>query len=465
MKSFFSLILLITGLSLQAQMPNTLSPQQKVYGLSKFWQEVNYNFVFYNRVDRKEWDSLYQAMIMEVQASPNDYEYYKKLEQICAYLEDGHTNIYYPQTVSEKMMTTMFGNYRLFLTNFDGKAIITRVNQSKKDEIPAGSEIITVNGMSTADYIAQYVRPYIASSTDYVRENQCVYQLLKGFEGQEFTITIKKPNGSTQQLTLTHARTEEQEIYPPFEDFNLLSYKSLENDIAYLQLNSFENESLDSLFQAVLPEIYKAKAVIIDLRNNGGGSTYIGLNVLKYFVADTLMYGSRSESRMHIPTYKAWGAFLTPTDTLQDNPDWGMTKEDMTKSYLMANDNYYYQFDYYPDTIQMEAKRMNVPTVVLTSNNTASAAEDFLIYADGYKHITKIGSPTYGSTGQPYLFDLPGGGRARICTKNDTYPDGRQFIGYGIVPDIAIKQSLQDYLNNNDVVLQKAIEVLNTQLK
>ena len=112
----------------------------------------------------------------------------------------------------------------------------------------------------------------------------------------EFTITIKKPNGSTQQLTLTHARTEEQEIYPPFEDFNLLSYKSLENDIAYLQLNSFENESLDSLFQAVLPEIYKAKAVIIDLRNNGGGSTYIGLNVLKYFVADTLMYGSRSES-------------------------------------------------------------------------------------------------------------------------------------------------------------------------
>lgn len=85
MKSFFSLILLITGLSLQAQMPNTLSPQQKVYGLSKFWQEVNYNFVFYNRVDRKEWDSLYQAMIMEVQASQTIMNIIKTGTNLCLF--------------------------------------------------------------------------------------------------------------------------------------------------------------------------------------------------------------------------------------------------------------------------------------------------------------------------------------------------------------------------------------------
>lgn len=465
MKLFTCLFFMVNLALAQAQMPNTLSPQEKVYGLSRFWQETNYNFVFFNRVNRQEWDSLYQAMIMEVQATPNDYEYYKKLEQFCAYLNDGHTNVYYPQAVSEKIMTTMFGPYRLFLTNFDGKAIITRVNFSKKDEIQIGSEIITVNGIPTAEYITKNVRPYIASSTVYVRENQCIYQLLKGVEGQQFTITIQQPDGTVKSLTLTHARTEETDVYPAFEQFKLMDYKSLNGGIAYLQINSFEDESLDSLFQTVLPEIYKAKAVIIDLRNNGGGSTYIGLNVLKYFVDDTLMYGSRSESRMHIPTYKAWGAFLTPEDTLQDNADWGMTKADMTQSYLMARDNYYYAFDYYPDTIRLNAKRMEVPTVVLISNSTASAAEDFLIYADGYAHITKIGTPTYGSTGQPYLFDLPGGGRARICTKNDTYPDGRQFIGYGITPDIEVKTPLQDYLNNNDVVLQKAIQVLLQKIK
>jgi C-terminal processing protease CtpA/Prc len=465
MKLFTCLLFIFVIVSAQAQMPNTLSPQEKVYGLSRFWQETNYNFVFFNRVNKQEWDSLYQAMIVEVQDTPNDYEYYKKLEQFCAYLNDGHTNVYYPQAVSEKIMTTMFGQYRLFLTNFDGKAIITRVNFSKKDEIQIGSEITAVNGIPTAEYIAKNVRPFIASSTDYVRENQCVYQLLKGVEGQQFTITIQQPDGAIKSLTLTHARTEETDVYPAFEQFNLMDYKALDGGIAYLQINSFEDEKLDSLFQTVLPEIYKAKAVIIDLRNNGGGSTYIGLNVLKYFVDDTLMYGSRSVSRMHIPTYKAWGAFLTPEDTLQDNADWGMTKADMTQSYLMARDNYYYAFDYYPDTIRLNAKRMEVPTVVLISNSTASAAEDFLIYADGYKHITKIGTPTYGSTGQPYLFDLPGGGRARICTKNDTYPDGRQFIGYGITPDIEIKTPLQDYLNGNDVVLQKAIAVLLMKIK
>ncbi|WP_315818881.1 S41 family peptidase [Paraflavitalea speifideaquila] len=88
-----------------------------------------------------------------------------------------------------------------------------------------------------------------------------------------------------------------------------------------------------------------------------------------------------------------------------------------------------------------------MPLVVLIGNNTASAAEDFLIALDDLKgRATVIGERTYGSTGQPLMFDLPGGGSARVCTKRDTYSDGREFVGYGVKPDIEVKRTVEDYV-------------------
>jgi C-terminal processing protease CtpA/Prc len=221
----------------------------------------------------------------------------------------------------------------------------------------------------------------------------------------------------------------------------------------------------NSLFIQKLPELYNAKALIIDLRYNGGGSTGIGTNIFKYLTNDKIIYGAKNTSRLHIPTFKAWGAFLTPNDTLKAKPEWGMTKEEITKCYQMAKDNYYYHFDYSGDTLKLNEKRVVIPTVLLQGHNTASAAEDFLIYADNQKHMTKIGENSFGSTGQPFLFDLPGGASARICTKKDTYPDGREFVGYGIKPDIEIKLTLADYLGKKDPIIVKAIEFLTDKLK
>ena len=71
-----------------------------------------------------------------------------------------------------------------------------------------------------------------------------------------------------------------------------------------------------------------------------------------------------------------------------------------------------------------------------------------------------MGERTFGSTGQPLFIDLPAGGKGRICTKRDTYPDGRDFVGYGIAPDVMIEPSVEDFLARGDVVLEKGIEVL-----
>lgn len=432
---------------------NNLSKSDKLYGLSKFWQEVNYNFVYFNKVDKPKWDSTYKALLTTIPETKSDFEYYKELQKFCALLKDGHTNVYMPATKDFELMNTMFGDYRFFIENIEGKAVIVRVNLSKKDEIPLGSEIIEVNGKPTEKYIADEVEPYIASSTNHVLKNWGINRMLKGRNGDRYLVKIKKPNGNIVSLNLTHKTTAEKEVFPAFEaEQNLLELKWYPNDVAYIALNSFGDEKINELFLKKLPDLYKAKSVIIDLRNNGGGSTNIGRDILKYFTADSVLYGSKSTTRLNTSAFKAWGYYTKPEDTVGNN--WSK------KSLLTYQDKFMYEFDYAGTKIKTEGKRIVVPTAVLIGNNTASAAEDFLIYADNQKHMKKIGQPTFGSTGQPLSFDMPGGGSARICTKKDTYPDGREFVGYGIKPDIEITPSLNDYLANRDAVLLKALSYL-----
>lgn len=466
MKQLFFAALLLTALNISGQVPDKLTPAEKVFGLSKFWQEVNYNFVYLDKVDREMWDNRFKELVPIIQATKNDYEYYRELQKFCALLKDGHTNIYLPEEIRKKEMTSMFGEYRLLIENIDNKAIIVRTNLSKKDEIPAGSEIIEVNGKPTQKYIAEDVAPYISSSTDYVLQDMAISGMFRGMEGDTYKVKIRKPDNQVIQLTLTHKLTEEKEIFPPIEQtWKLFDFKWLNNQVAYMQLNSFNDPKIDTLFLEKLPELYRAKGLIIDLRYNGGGNTSIGTEILKYLTYDSVMQGSKSSTRQHISAYKAWGNYFSPKDTLQDKPEWGMSQEKLSKAYLMSKDKYYYHFPSQPDTFKVNAKRIVIPTVLLIGHNTASAAEDFLIYADRQKHMTRIGANTFGSTGQPLDLNLPGGGSARVCTKKDTYPDGREFVGYGIKPDIEVKLTLSDYLNKKDPVLDKAMEFLKQKLK
>lgn len=459
MKKTIFLILFIFSNLIYGQIPNELSNEEKIYGLSKFWQEVNYNFVYLSKVDKTEWNSMYKSYIKEVQETKNDYEYFRLVQKFCAYLKDGHTNVYFPKVIQDSIFNTNFGNYKLFLSNIEGKAIITRINKSKKNEIPIGTEIIEVNGIETSKYLKDNVLPYISSSTDFIREDWGIERMLEGYVGTSYDLKMKLPNGKTKNLKLTHKKTDEEEVFPPIEKKELLDFKWIGKNIAYVSLNSFSDWQISMSFNEKIPELKKAKALIIDLRFNGGGNTSIGKEIFKNLTNDTILYGSKTQSRLHIPTFKAWGKWTQENDTI--NNAWSK------QEYLSYRDEYYYDFSYSPDTISIDDlkllknNRIIVPTAILIGHNTASAAEDFLIYADNQKHITKIGEPTFGSTGQPMLFDLVNGGKARVCTKKDTYPNGKEFVGIGIQPDIMIKKNLTDYMENRDIVLEKTIEYLN----
>ncbi len=62
------------------------------------------------------------------------------------------------------------------------------------------------------------------------------------------------------------------------------------------------------------------------------------------------------------------------------------------------------------------------------------------------------------------IVDLPGGGTFRVCTKRDTYPDGREFVGYGIQPDILVERTLDIVRSGEDKVLDRAFADLESSI-
>ncbi|GAA6153609.1 S41 family peptidase [Pseudoteredinibacter isoporae] len=422
--------------------PENLSDEDKLYGLSLFWKEASYNFAFFDQVPGLDFDNAYKHSISRVLATQSTYDYYRELMRLNAMLRDGHTNIYLPEGLSEKHIDWP----AVELTEANRKAVVTSVDKRLQYLVPLGSTVVSVDGIAVDHYLKTTMMPYIASSTDHILWNDAVRRVLDGLPESEIKVEFKTPSGEIQEVALKRnsrgKKIEKVSLEMPSSNGELFEFKRLKDDIAYMALNGFHDEKIIEDFKKAYRDIQQAKALIIDVRFNGGGNSDIAAEILAHF-AQKKLEGSTWKTRKHIAAYKAWGFY-----------------SDEYKEY--AEDRAWYS----GSMSSFEAKKDNhiVPTYVLTGRYTASAAEDFLIYADKLDHFTTIGEKTYGSTGQPIFFDLPGGGSFRICTKRDTYPDGREFVGYGIIPDVEIQRTPDHLRSERDIVLAKAIEGLQQRM-
>lgn len=450
--SVFVLFVWVSFLIKAEELPNTLTPQQKLFGLSKVWSEAKYNAAFFDNIGVEKWDSAYRAFMQPVMDTPNDYTYFRELTRFCALLRDGHSWIHYR---SAPYITTLFDKLQWNLSCIEGKAIVTGISSKQKDLVPVGSEIVEVNGMPTAAYLDAYVIPYISSSTDYVQMNQAVSSMFRSLKGDSYQVKIVTPSGKIQDMKITHDLIQEvmdDPMVPEQKPWKLIELKWYPGGIAYVALNSFGNSKIVDEFKAIFPELKQAKKLIIDLRSNGGGNTGNGTAILKYLTPDNQLVGSRWQTRVHNPAYMSWGGEFTPQDTANN--------KFAAKAYLSAHMKYYEYDDPGIVRISSNHERLVVPTVLLIGHNTASAAEDFLIYADQQKHMTKIGQRSNGSTGNPIIFELEGGGVLAVCSKKDTYPDGREFVGYGVKPDIEVIPTVKDLIKEYDRGLEEALRFL-----
>jgi C-terminal processing protease CtpA/Prc len=178
-------------------------------------------------------------------------------------------------------------------------------------------------------------------------------------------------------------------------------------------------------FDSLFAGLAKTEALILDLRDNGGGNSAVGFALLGYLTEQPFLIAPCT-SRDYRPVRRALG--LKNDWHKEAAVEWPASG---SRSYLK-------------------------PVVVLIGPRTGSAAEDFCVAFRVMQRGNLIGEPTAGSTGQPLVFGLPGGGNATVCTAHCTYPDGTEFVGIGIRPDTEVHPTVSEVRAGRDAALEAA---------
>jgi C-terminal processing protease CtpA/Prc len=400
-----------------------LPEDEKVAGLSKLWSEVKYNFVYTDTLKELDWDKLYLDYLPKVRATSSTAGYYRVLAQFVAHLKDGHTGVWpamellNTEWAKPLMKTHLVEGHVLVRSVFD-PALVAR-------GVAPGIEIVAVDGVPVKTYAQRDIVPYVSASTPQDLEARTYgFQFLQGPVKAAPRVSFRTAAGKTFDAEVKRVGFEKFfELAPKDPPFEL---RMLPGNVAYVALNGFGDDQAADGFIAAFDQIAKSSALVIDLRNNGGGNSSVGYRVLAT-LTDKPFATSKWATRDYRPTYRAWQLA---------NPD----HEELDESYPAD-----------------PAHQYTKPVAVLTSAGTYSAAEDFMVAFDSMKRGPIVGEATGGSTGQPLMLSLPGGGRARICTKRDTYPDGRRWVGIGIAPTVKAAPLLADLRNGRDTVLEAAL--------
>lgn len=403
-----------------------LTEDERIAGLSRFWSEVKFNFIDTRRLGELDWDARYLEALPRVRAAASLADYYRELARLCAQLKDGHTNVYAPAAIRERLQARPLLRTR----RVEGRVMVVAVYDEalKARGVLPGVEILTVDGRPVQAYAEAELAPFQSASTPQDLEMRVyTYAFLAGpvteaplvgfadAAGRRFEARVPRAEGA--------ARRQAVAAEPPF------AWRMLPGDVAYVALNSFGDDTAATRFLAAFPELRKARGLILDLRANGGGNSGVGHRILAT-LASAPFATSTWSTRDYRPAFRAWGrglrTYRAPAGQVAPDPE----------------------------------RHFAGPVVLLTSAGTYSAAEDFAMAFDALKRGTILGEPTGGSTGQPLFFELPGGGQARVCTKLDTYPDGRTFVGVGVQPHRLLRPTVADLRAGRDGVLEAALAAL-----
>ena len=230
---------------------------------------------------------------------------------------------------------------------------------------------------------------------------------------------IKGPKGSS--VTLTVARGEDPEILDIVITRDTIDIKSVrlemkEADIAYIKLTHFNGDTSGEFKEKVNELLTKSpRGVIIDMRNNAGGYLEVAIDIAGYWVKNGEVVVKES---------------------------YGNAEND--KNYIAHGNE--------------ELK--NHPTVVLINGGSASASE---IVAGAFEDLGLaqiVGEASFGKGSVQELEELSDGSSVKITVARWLTPFGRSIQEKGILPDLEVELTEDDYNNSQDPQLDKAIEIL-----
>lgn len=226
-------------------------------------------------------------------------------------------------------------------------------------------------------------------------------------------------------LTLTVRRNNEDipfEIVRRAFEIPTVQYRMVDTN-AYIKITQFTSAT-ESQFAEAIANAQKdgATGIIFDLRENPGGLVEAATNIL-----DTLL----PEGTIATATY-----------------------QDGTTKVIAASD----------------AEELNLPMVVLTNQNTASAAELFTQALRDYGKAKSVGTITYGKGVMQNIEQLSDGSAIEYTVATYATAKSENFDGVGIKPDFEIESvidaasqpAFEDVTVDNDAQFKKAVEVVNT---
>jgi hypothetical protein len=198
-------------------------------------------------------------------------------------------------------------------------------------------------------------------------------------------------------------------------------YGDISDEIGYIYIESFSGSIDFSSFDTVMRLMSNKQALIIDIRNNGGGSDLNSDHVASYFHDTTRVYG-----------YVRW----------RNGPD----HDDFT--------------DWRAKKIKPGESRFLGQAVVLTNRRVFSSAENFVLAMRYSPQVTIMGDTTGGGSGNPIYQELPNGWTYRLSRWQQVDRNYRFYEQRGLIPDEVVWINSQHAQQDRDTILEQAIDKL-----
>lgn len=200
-----------------------------------------------------------------------------------------------------------------------------------------------------------------------------------------------------------------------------LKYKILQNNIGYIYYESFSEDIGEGNLDEVLNYLSICDGVIIDVRDNGGGTVTNASKLASRFTNEKILTGyiRHKTGKGHNDFSDPYPIYLEPSNRI----------------------------------------RWQKKAVVLTNRHCFSATNDFVNSVQNLDNITVIGDKTGGGAGLPISSELPNGWSVRFSSSPHFGAD-MSSIEEGIDPDIKVDMKNDDYLKKTDTILETAISFL-----
>lgn len=209
------------------------------------------------------------------------------------------------------------------------------------------------------------------------------------------------------------------------KNFNIASgmrYQILESNIGYIYVGSFEAGIGNGNLDEVLQKLATCNALIVDVRNNGGGNLDIAERLAARFTNEEALTG-----------YISYKTGKGHSDFSEPNP-----------IYLKP---------------ALNRVRWQKKVAVLTNRRSYSATNSFVNMMRHAPNAIIIGDKTGGGSGLPFSSELPNGWSIRFSA-SPMFDANMQHTEFGIEPDVKVDITTEDYNKSVDTIIETAINLL-----